>query len=159
MNRRMQRWIVLGLVAVLLLGAGGAAGLWTYKQNRPDRKWVRLPINPKLPPDQKEEAASQLKEKLLDDKIMTKVADDIHLAEGMKLGSTQEAVALLKQRLFVEVGSVTLPSGETPCLNIGVSGKRKEMDSLGKAPTRILDDVFKILGIKKPADASAPKSF
>ena len=146
----------MGVVAVILLGAGGAFALWNYKQNKPDKVWVPMRINPKLTTEQKEQAAEQIKAKLLEGDIMLKVAEDTALASELKLDSREAAATLLKERLFVEAGEANTPTGIVPAINIGMNGKKKEMKALGKASTRLMEDVWKIMGIKPP---SAPQSF
>jgi len=50
----MQRWIVVGVVAVLLfcgMGIGGLFAYRAYKQNLPGPVWVPMPVNPELPPE------------------------------------------------------------------------------------------------------------
>ena len=45
----MQRWIAIGVVAMLLLVGGGWYARHSYKQNRAQPMWVPMPINPALP--------------------------------------------------------------------------------------------------------------
>jgi hypothetical protein len=63
----MQRWIVVGVVAVLLfcgMGIGGLFAYRAYKQNLPGPVWVPMPVNPELPPEKCDEIIARLKEQL-----------------------------------------------------------------------------------------------
>ncbi len=40
--------------------------------------------------------------------------------------------------------------GKVPAIHIGLTGKRKEREVSGAVAMRLMDDVWKILGIKAP---------
>ncbi|MFT3990904.1 MAG: hypothetical protein QM680_05790 [Luteolibacter sp.] len=146
----MQRWIVIGIIALALAFGGGAFGYWSYRQHRPDKVWVPLPLNPALGEDQRAKAAAELKTKLESDEILTRVCTDLSLADKWKLSSTDAAKAEVKKRLFVEIGEVALNGTTAPSANVGVTGIRKERQLLGEISTHLIKEVWKILGIKPP---------
>lgn len=152
----MQRWIVLGVVAVLMAVAGGGFALRVYKQNRSQPIWVPLPINPELPVEKRGELAAQIKKSLLKPDVLIQVSKDLSLAQVMGLPNDEAGANEIAQRLFVDVGESAAPTGGTvPTINIGINGKRKETEVSGKIAMRLMQDVWKILGIKPPA----PKEF
>jgi hypothetical protein len=53
-------------------------------------------------------------------------------------------------RMFVRAGEDETPMGKTPTINIGVNGKVKDRAVSEKISMRLMDDVFKILGMKAP---------
>ncbi len=56
----MQRWIVWGVVAMMLMLGGGVFAYSTYKQNRPHPMWIPLLLNPALPGEKRQEIAMRL---------------------------------------------------------------------------------------------------
>ncbi len=148
----MQRWIVLGVVAMILVLGGGAFGYWTIKQNRPAPIWVPLTMKAEIPYEKRREIAKELKTKLENKEILVRVSKDLGLAGEWKLPSAEAAADELGKRLFVEAGDMDSPEGRLPSLNIGVRGKLKEKDLSGKIAVRLMDDVAKILGIKTSAE-------
>ena len=91
----MQRWIVAGIGAMLLMMAGALFGYHHYKQNRPCPMWVPLPVNPELTVAKRESAAKDLKEKLANPAILLQVSKDLGLSAKWKLPSDKEAAAEL----------------------------------------------------------------
>lgn len=145
----MQRWIVLGAVAIVLMLGGGAFALHAYKQNRPHPVWVPLPINPEVPGDKRKEIAKDLKAKLNQPEILIQVCKDLGLAKKWEMDADQ-AAAELSMRLFVKVGETASAMGNVPSINVGVSGKVKEKEDSEAISLRLTKDVWKILGIKPP---------
>jgi hypothetical protein len=146
----MQRWIVAGVVAMLLMGAGGYFALKTYKQNLPAPMWVPLPINPELPVAKRDEIITQLKTELSKSERLVKVSRDLGLARKWEFSSDEGAAEELASRLFVKEGEADTPKGKVPALHIGVKGRRKETELSGKIVMRLMDDVWEILGIDPP---------
>ncbi|MGL4401401.1 MAG: hypothetical protein ACRCXD_16165 [Luteolibacter sp.] len=147
----MQRWIVFGVVVVLMAVAGGGFALRIYKQNRPQPIWVPLPINADLPLEKRNELAAEIKKRLLKPDILIQVSKDLSLAKIMELPTDEAAANEVAQRLFVEVGEAAAPTGGTvPSINIGIKGKSKDTEVSGKIAMRLMQDVLKILGIKTP---------
>jgi hypothetical protein len=147
----MQRWIVFGVVAMLLVLGGGAFALRVYKQNRPQPIWVPLPINAELPAEKRNEIAAELKKSLMKPEVLIQVSKDLGLAKSFGLPTDEAAANEVAQRMFVEVGEADAPTGgKVPSINIGIKGKRKDTEVSGKIAMRLMQDVWKILGIKPP---------
>lgn len=146
----MQRWIVLGAVAVVLMLGGGVFAIHAYKQNRPHPVWVPLPINPELPSDKRKEIAKDLKTKLNQPEILIQVSKDLGLAKKWDMASDQAVADEIATRLFVKVGETATSMGNVPSINVGVSGKNKEKGDSEAISMRLMKDVWKILGIKPP---------
>ena len=149
----MQRWIALAVVVVLLLGTGGGALVWNHRRNRADKVWVPLQLNPESQEDARKTVAKQLDTELRKPSVLLGVATDVQLAESFGLLTTEAAAEELGKRLFVEVGQADTSMGKVPSLNIGVNGKSREHDLLGKIAERLMQDVKRILGVK---DQPAP---
>jgi hypothetical protein len=148
----MQRWIVFGVVAVLMAVASGAVALRIYKQNRPQPIWVPLPINSELPVEKRGELAAEIKKGLLKPDVLIQASKDLNLAKVMDLPNDEAGANEIAQLLFVDVGETAAPTGRTvPSINIGIKGKRKDTELSGKIAMRLMQDVWKILGIKPPA--------
>ena len=146
----MQRWIVAGVVAMLLMGAGGFFALKIYKQNRPAPVWVPMPINPELPVAKRDEIIAQLKTGLSKHDRLLKVSRDVGLIGKWGLSSDEAGAAEIASRLFVREGEADTPNGKVPAIHIGVKGKRKEREVSGAIAMRLMDDVWEILGIEPP---------
>ena len=151
----MQRWIVIAVVGALLFGLGGGFALWTYRQNRPQQVWVPLALNEELPAEKREELAAQIKEKLLEGTIIGDAVKETGLTNKLKLSSDAEAEAEARKRLFVVVGETsTETAGPVPSINIGFHCQRKSYFAMGDMAKRIMQDVWKMLGIKAPEEKS-----
>ncbi|MEO5913894.1 MAG: hypothetical protein ABIS50_06650 [Luteolibacter sp.] len=146
----MQRWIVVGVLAMMLICGGGAYGVWNYRQNRPAERWVELPINPDRSDDERERTAKLLLEKLRDKDLLAKVCKDLSVAGTWGMNSDSEAAEELSKRVFVRIGETGPPMGRIPAVHIGVRGKWKEIKLSDQISTRLMDDVWKILGMKPP---------
>jgi hypothetical protein len=147
----MQRWIVFGVVVVALMLGGGGFAYKSYKQNRPHPVWVPLPINPELPGEKRTEIARELKTQLAKPEILIQVSKDLALPQALGLASDEQAAKEIAERLFVNVGEADSPTGtKVPSINIGVRGKAREQEVSGKIAMRLMQDVWKILGIKPP---------
>lgn len=149
----MQRWI-LGAVGAVLLGVVGLCGAYlaykNHKQNQPQPMWVPLPVRQDLPVAEQDKAARELKEKLCVESILLKVSQDMGLAGKWQLPSDKEAAAELGRRVFVRTGDAATPMGNVPAIHIGVNGKVKESQLSGQIAMRLMEDVWKILGIDPP---------
>lgn len=146
----MQRWIVLGIVAMALMSGGGAFAYRIYKQNRPQPVWVPLSINPELPGSKRDAAVKELKTKLDTPEIMLEVSKDLGLAQAWDLPTESAAAAELSRRLFIRLGEIQANFGTTPTVDIGVNGTVKEKALSEKIAMRLMKDVEKILGLKPP---------
>ncbi len=150
----MQRWIALVTVVLLLLGVGGGVLYWNHRQNRPDKVWVPLPLNPETPEDARGTIVKQLGTELRKPSVLLGVATDVQFATKLGLPSNEAAVDELGKRLFVEIGTADTAVGKIPSINIGVNGKSKEHELLGQVSIRLMKDVRRIIGAK---DNSTPK--
>lgn len=137
-----------------LVFGGGLMAYRTYKQNRPAPVWVPLPINPELPVAKVDEIVGKLKTDLSDEELLRKVSQDVGLTQKWELASDEEGAREIARRLFVKSGEADSPMGKVPAIHIGVTGKRKEREVSGEVAMRLMDDVWKILGIKPPPKTS-----
>lgn len=147
----MQRWIVAGVVAVLLF-CGGMAAYYklVYKPNRPQPIWVPMPINPELPADKRDEIIKKLKTELEKPERLAKISKDVGLVTQWGLPSDDACAAELGRRMFVRAGDMDTPMGKVPAIHVGLTGKRKESEVSGEIAMHMMDEVWKILGIEPP---------
>ena len=148
----MQRWIAIGLVVVLLAAGGAGYGLHLYKQSRPHPVWVPMPINRELTEEKGKEIARELKGKLGDKSLLARVSKDIGLAKVWEMPSDEVAAAEISKRLFVDLGEMDTPTGKVPSLNVGVRGPAKDKHISEKLAMRLMQDVWKLLGVKPPGE-------
>ncbi|RYD32591.1 MAG: hypothetical protein EOP87_12555 [Verrucomicrobiaceae bacterium] len=146
----MQRWIVLGGLVLMLMFGGAIYAYSNYKQGRPHPVWVPLPINRELPEEKRTEIATGLKTKLSDDSILFQVSKDLGLPGRMKLPDDGAVAAEIRKRLFVDVGEAETAMGRVPSINIGVKGAVRDQKISEDVAMRLMEDVWKILGIKPP---------
>lgn len=130
---------------------GGAIyGYSSYKQGRPHKMWVPMAINPEVPEEKRTEIATNLKEKLSTDEVLLQVSKDLGLPAKLEVSSDAEAAEKVRSRLFVDVGETESPRGRVPSINIGIKGKVRDQKVSGEISMRLMEDVWKILGIKPP---------
>lgn len=134
----------------MLIFGGGIYAYTNYKQGRPHPVWVPLPINPELPEEKRTEIAGDLKTKLSSDDILIKISKDLGLPGRMELPDDAAVAAEVRKRLFVDVGEAQSPGGRVPSINIGVKGKARDKKISEDVAMRLMEDVWKILGIKPP---------
>jgi hypothetical protein len=152
-NATMQRWIVVGVAAVLLFCGAGVGGLFayrSYKQNLAAPIWVPMPINPELPDEKRDEIIARLKSELGQNERLVKVSKDVGLVTKWGLSSEEACAAELGKRMFVRAGDMDTPMGKVPAIHVGLTGKREESEVSGQIAMRLMDDVWKILGIEPP---------
>lgn len=149
----MQRWIALAVLGFLVL-AGGMTGAWfaykNYKQSRPAPIWVPIPITAELPDEQRKKLVEDVKSKLQDPALLTKVSQDLDLKTKLGLASDELCVKEMQRRMFVRTGTADSPMGKVPSLNIGFNGKVKERSNTTAMAECLMDDVWPILGIDPP---------
>jgi hypothetical protein len=146
----MQRWI-LAVGGVLILMMGGLLFAYQqYKLNKPAPMWVPLPVRQDLPLAEQDKAAMDLKQKLCVEAVFLKVSKDLGLPAKWELASENEAAAELERRVFVRAGQADTPMGKVPAIHIGVNGKVREQELSGQIAMRLMDDVWRILGIDPP---------
>lgn len=147
----MQRWIVIGIAVMVLMFGGAGLAYKNYKGNRPHPIWVPMPINPELPVDKRAEIAKELKAHLTKPEILIQVSKDLDLPSALGVSSDEQAANEVAQRMFVDVGEADSAMGtKVPSLNIGIKGKAKDQELSGKIAMRLMQDVWKVLGIKPP---------
>jgi hypothetical protein len=77
---------------------------------------------------------------------------DLNVPKALGLKSDEQAADVIASRLFVNVGKASSPNGiEVPAINVGVKGIEKDQEISGKIAVRLIQDVWKILGIDPPA--------
>lgn len=102
--------------------------------------------------EERDETIKQLNTKLHDPALLQKVVEDVGLTEKWDVESKREAVQRLSGLVFVRMGDMETPMGSVPAVHIGVSGKVKERELSGKIAVRLMQDVWKILGVQPPAE-------
>lgn len=147
----MQRWIAVGVVAMILLLGGAFFARRAYYANRPGPIWVPLAIKAELPADKRDEIVKMLKDGLSKEEILISVSKDVGLTQKWDLASDKECAHVIKERLFVRAGDMDTPMGKVPAIHIGVNGKAKEAQVSGEIAKRLMTDVWDILGIPQPA--------
>jgi hypothetical protein len=149
----MQRWIVGGLVALMLLGAGLIAYYkLVYQPNKPAPVWVPLPIRVDLEIATRDKIIEDLKTKLSDEEVLRNVSKDVGLVKKWNLPSDHDGAREIGRRLFVRAGDADTPMGKVPAIHIGVAGNSREREVSGEIAVRMMKDVWKILGIKPPPE-------
>jgi hypothetical protein len=146
----MQRWIAIGLGAMVVLLGGAFFAFKAYKQNRPSPIWVPLSINSELSIEKQEEIARELTVKMSDPKVLAVVSQDLSLAKEWDLANDEAAADELGRRMFIRAGELETALGRTPTIDVGVEGKVKERKLSEKIAMRLVKDVFKILGVDAP---------
>ncbi len=142
----MQRWIlwtVLGAVGLVVMFLGARE----YHLRQPDKKWVPITLRADISLEDQNKIAEEIDEKLRADEILRSVVADVGLQEKFNQPSEDAAVKELDRRLFCEVGTADTPKGFLPSINVGVSGIKHEKKLLRDTSTRIIRDVWSILGI------------
>jgi hypothetical protein len=135
---------------MMLAMCGAYFAYRSLKQSRPHPVWVPMPINPDLTGERRDELAKNLKQKLTAASIMTEVCNDLNLATQWGLPSTEAAANELSQRIFVTPGEAHGSVGMVPSINVGVTGKEKEKVLSNQIAMRLMEDVWKIVGIDPP---------
>jgi len=137
----------LGIMVLALLVGGGLYGYRDFLRSKPAPIWVPLPLRADISMAEQEKMAKEIDTRLRTDEILRQIAIDVDLQKKLKQPSLNAAVKELDRRLFVKPGSADTPSGTVPSINIGVNGNGHEKEVLGETATRIIKDVWKILGI------------
>jgi hypothetical protein len=159
-------WAGLGAVSLVLMFFGAKYARSEYYLRKPAKIWVPLALRPDFSMEDQKNLAEQIDGKLRDGDLLRQVVIDVGLQEKFKQPSQDAAVKDLDRRLFVEVGTADTPAGPVPSINIGVGGTGHESKVLGEASTRIIRDVWRMIGIDpdtgkpiNPGNTPAPDSF
>lgn len=121
-----------------------------YKLNKPQPMWVPLPVRQDISMADQKKAAEDLKAKLCVESVFLKVSKDMGLPAKWELASDKEAAAELGKRVFVRPGDAETPMGKVPAIHIGVNGNVREGQLSGEIAMRLMEDVWKILGVNPP---------
>lgn len=146
----MQRWIlwvILGIVGLGILGAGGIYAISEYRQSRPTPIWVPLQLQVDISTTEQSELAVDIDRKLRADGRLEKVVADLNLADRFDVANEGAALAELENRLFVEAGTAATPTGTVPSINVGMRGKRREEELLSTIVTALTKQVWEIVGL------------
>jgi len=136
---------------ILVFVGSGYYALRIYKENRPQPMWVPMPLNPELPFAKRAEVANKIKEELLKPDLLLQVSKDLALPQKLGLKSHEQAASELAKIIFVDLGEADSAMGiKVPAINVGVKGKRKNLEISGKIAMRLMEDVWKFLGMKPP---------
>lgn len=146
----MQRWILIGVAALLLVLATGVFGYWQYRQNRAEPVWVPIPLNTELPLEQRDAMVKKLKTDLKEKDRLVMVSRELKLPGKLSLPSDEVVAAELVERLFVKVGEFKTATATIPTLDIGVDGAHKDSKTSAQIAERMVQEVWKILGVKPP---------
>ena len=143
----MQRWIYIGLVACFLLAGAMVFIFMKMRAERPDSRWVPIPIRAELTAEQKSTIVSAIEKFVKDDKTMQEVVADAKLQTQLGVATEDEAKRWLAERAFVRLGKHQDATSmkELDTIDIGVNGKRKEIDALNISATKLGDKVRKML--------------
>lgn len=140
-------YVGLGVLGLVLLTGGGLYGYREYLRSKPAPIWVPLALRADISMADQKTLAEQLDEKLRTDTILRQVVIDADLQKGFNLPSEDAAIKELERRMFVKAGTAVTPNGTVPSINVGVEGTGREKEVLGKAATRLIKDVWLMLGI------------
>lgn len=146
----MQRWIVAGILAVVLVIGGGLYGYKAYKMSRPHPIWLALPIRVDLEKEKRDQIIDSLKTKLSEPELLEKVSKELGLPAKMELPNDDACVKEMQERLFIRTGDADTPMGKIPALHIGMKGTNRNRETTGEIVNRIRPEVFEILGIDPP---------
>ena len=140
-------WTALAVVGLVLMFFGAKFAWREYHFAKPDKIWVPIALRADLSMEDQKKLADSISKELRKDVVLRKVVLDIGLQEKFKQPSEDAAVKELGRRLFIEVGSAETPTGLVPSINIGVNGIGRERDLLTETATRIIKDVWVMIGI------------
>ena len=144
----------------MMLMVGGAYVYYkkVYQPNRPNPMWVPLPINPELPSAKVQEIITRLKSELSKPEVLMRVSSDLDLAKKWNIPTDEKCTRELASLMFVKFGEADTPNGKVPAIHIGVNGKAKDSEVSGEIAMRMMQDVWKILGIKPPKEPGEKKT-
>lgn len=147
----MQRWKLLAAIAIaglVLAAVGGTFALREYRAEKPSPIWVPLALRPDISMAEQKELAEKIEANLRKKAVLRKIVEDVRLQEKYGVADVEAAVAELDRRLFVRPGKAETPQGvSVPSVNVGVEGTKRDQAISEQSATRIIKDVWKMLGI------------
>ena len=150
-SQHMQRSILSGLViaAIMIIMVGAGAGYWGMRQNRPDQRWVPLPLNPNSSAEDRNLLQQQLDAYLRHDELLQKVIQEMGLVSRWDADSDQACLQKLKSSLFVRQSETQHPMTQQKILtmDIGVNGKRKEVAVMADIAVRLSKEASSYMGL------------
>ncbi len=140
-------YVGLGILGLMLLTGGGLYAYREHLRSKPHPIWVPIALRADISMEDQKHLATEIEKNLRRDEVLRQVVIDTELQTKYGVADQDAAVKELEQRLFVEIGSVSRPEGNVPSLNVGVKGNGHEKQASGDAATRIVLDVWRLLGI------------
>lgn len=137
----------LGILGLILLAGGGLYALNEYRMSRPGPIWVPLALKADIAQEEQEKIAEQITKSLNEEETLRKIVIDADLQTGFGSATEDAAVEELRKRMFVSTGTADTPMGKVPAINVGVDGTKGESEVLERAATRMIKDVWRMMGI------------
>jgi hypothetical protein len=143
----MQRWIYLTIMVCLVIGGGMLFYLMKMRENRPDSRWIAMPVRTDLSAKQKTDVVENLTKYVQSDRTRSEVVEDLKLVKLFNVQSEEEAKNELLRRSFVRLskGLNPMTNQEVETIDIGVNGLRKEVDALDKIAVHLGNKVEKMI--------------
>ena len=147
----MQRWLLIGGAALLLLfGIGLATAYHLYKQSRPHPVWLPIPVSPEAPFGFIDENVRLLTEKLADRDKFMRIGRELDLKNKWKMASDEEVVEEIARRFYVKRGEMDAPMGKIPSIHVGFRGTNRDREISHAMIEALMPEVWKALGIPPP---------
>lgn len=156
----MQRWMlyaVLAVVGFVFLAGGAYFARKEYSASKPAPIWVPLALRADISMEEQGKLAAEIEERLRSGDFLRQAVVDSDLQAKFSMPTEDATVQELKNRLFVKVGTASTPAGTVPSINIGFKGTGREKDATGAAATRIMKDVWKMIGIDPETGRPLPR--
>lgn len=137
----MQRSITLAIAAFFFLVIGAGVGAYFYKQNKPDKLWIPIPVKNEISEESKAEIERIARDHFAKPEVIERVSQDSGLPSNF-----------ITSRIFFEYGDFQDPSTmiQGTSFNIGLAGKRKERASLEKGATCLGKELRKVYQMPEP---------
>ena len=148
----MQRWIIAGVVVLLLLAGGGLFVVRKIKLQGHDHQYLCLPFNANSTPEQRASSEKEMRERLLTDAILTGVARDCDIVSKWGLPSESAAVEELRRRAKIEAGIDPINNVPTEVLRVGFNGVVAEHKDLRALSQRLMEDVRRLIQPQQPVE-------
>jgi len=145
----MQRWILTGFAACILGAVVLAGGAWFYRQNKPDSRWVPIPLSESSTRFEREDLRKYLADSLQSPESLSVMVKELDLQTKLGAGTEEEAVAKLKSMMFIRIGEFQNPNTMMliPTVDVGVEGKRKQQHLLSGIAVKMGESCRKKMGV------------